>query len=126
MADVLIPAPGAQSGMAFKKFGLRGGMEFAAFNLAAVLRLEGRQRTCTAARLTVGAISQSPVRLARAEASLTGRQADPALFQEVAGTAISEVTPLPHHGYSSSYLKECLGVYIRRALGSALATIITG
>ncbi len=126
VADVLIPAPGAPAGMAFKKFSQRGGMEFAAFNLAAVLQLDSDRRTCVGARLTVGAISQAPARLAGVEASLMGRQANPALFEEIAGIAMSEVSPLPHHGYSSSYLKECLGVYIRRTLGSAFTTIITG
>ncbi len=125
VADVLIPAAGAPAGMAFKKFSLRGGMEFAAFNLAAVLKLDSGHRTCTGVRLAVGAISQAPLRLARAEASLMGRQASPALFAEIANIATSEVSPLPHHGYSSSYLKECLGVYIRRTLGAAFTTIVT-
>ena len=123
LAGVLIPAPGAQCGMAFKKFSIRGGVEFAAFNVAVLLQLDGDRRICTAARLTVGGISQAPVRLAEAEASLLGRQPTPALFKGVARIAVADVAPLPHHGYSSSYLKECLAVYTGRVLESALATI---
>lgn len=129
LAGVLIPALGAQCGMAFKKFSIRGGVEFAAFNVAALLQLDGGRQNgdrqvCTAARLTVGAISQAPVRLAEAEASLLGRQPTPALFKDVARIAVADVAPLPHHGYSSSYLKECLAVYTSRVLESALATIM--
>lgn len=124
LAGVLIPAPGAQCGMAFKKFSIRGGVEFAAFNVAALLQLDGDRQVCTAARLTVGAISQAPVRLAEAEASLLGRRPTSTLLKDVARIAVAEVAPLPHHGYSSSYLKECLAVITSRVLESALVNII--
>jgi 4-hydroxybenzoyl-CoA reductase subunit beta len=124
LAGVLIPAAGAQCGMAFKKFSIRGGVEFAAFNVAVFLQLDGGRKICTAARLTVGAISQRPVRLAEAEASLLGRQPTPALVKDVARIAVAHLAPLPHHGYSSSYLKECLAVTTSRVLESACANII--
>ncbi len=129
LAGVLIPATGAQCGMAFKKFTIRGGLEFAAFNVAVLLQLDGGRQNgdkpaCTGVRLTVGAISQAPVQLAEAEALLLGRQPTPALFKEVARRAVANVAPLPHHGYSSSYLKECLTVTTSRVLESALATLI--
>jgi CO/xanthine dehydrogenase FAD-binding subunit len=72
----------------------------------------------------VGAISQRPVRLAEAEASLLGRQPTPALVKDVARIAVAHLAPLPHHGYSSSYLKECLAVTTSRVLESACANII--
>ena len=124
LAEVLIPAPSPHSGTAFKKFSIRGGVEFAAINMAALLQLDSARRICTAARLTVGAISQAPVRLTEAEAALSGRKPTSALFKEVARLALADVVPLPHHGYSSSYLKECLTVCTSRLLESALATIM--
>lgn len=124
LAGVLIPASGAQCGTAFKKFSIRGGLEFAAFNLAVLLQLDSDRRTCSKVRVTVGAISQAPVRLAEVEAALGDRQPTPALFRDVARLAVTDVVPLPHHGYSSSYLKECLAVYTGRVLETAWATIM--
>jgi CO/xanthine dehydrogenase FAD-binding subunit len=128
LAGVIIPPAGAHCGMAFKKFSIRGGVEFAAFNVATLLHFDGDRQNadtqiCTAARLTVGAISQAPVRLAEAEASLLGRQPTLALFKDVARIAVADIAPLPHHGYSSSYLKQCLAVTISRVLESACANI---
>lgn len=121
LAGVIIPATGSQCGMAFSKFSIRGAVEFAAFNLAALLQFDGDHQICTTARLTVGAISQAPVQLTEAEVSLLGRQPTPALLKDVARIAVANVAPLPHHGYSSSYLKKCLAVTISRVLESAVA-----
>jgi 4-hydroxybenzoyl-CoA reductase subunit beta len=124
VAGVIIPAPGAHSGMAFEKFSIRGGVEFAAFNVAVLLQFDGDRQVCTVARLTVGAISQAPVRLTEAEASLLDRRPTQALFKDVARSVVADLAPLPHHGYSSSYLKECLAVTTSRVLESACANII--
>jgi CO/xanthine dehydrogenase FAD-binding subunit len=121
VAGVILPAPGARSGMAFEKFSIRGGVEFAAFNVAAFLQFDADRTICTAARLTVGAISPAPVRLAEAEVALLGRRATPGLMKDVARMAVAHVAPLPHHGYSSAYLKECLAITAGRVLESACA-----
>jgi len=124
LAGVVIPPLGAQCGTAFKKFSIRGGVEFAAFNIAACIQLDKGRRICTMVRLTAGAISQAPMRLTEAEESLLGRQPTSALLRDAARLAVTNVTPLPHHGYSSSYIKQCLAVYTSRVLESALAAIM--
>ena len=123
LAEVLIPAQKSLCGMAFVKFSLRGAVEFAALNLAVVLMMDDNGQDLTGARLTLGAVAQAPVRLQKTEAALKGKKPAPGLFHDIAHLAATEVVPMPHHGYSSAYLKKCLEVLTRRALEAAFANI---
>ncbi len=125
LAEILLPAQKPDCGMAFAKFSLRGGVEFAALNLAVVLVMESAGRICAGARLTVAAVSPGPVRLHKAEAALQGQAPTSDLLQDIAHIAAKEVIPLPHHGYSAVYLKKCLEVQVRRLLEEAFAKNLT-
>ncbi len=125
LTEVVIPAQHALCGTAFEKFSLRGGLEFGALNFAAVLKIAADNQTCLEARLTAGAISQAPVRLAKAEAALQAQRLTSSLWKDVARIAAAEAAPVPHHGYSGAYLKEALEVHVRRALERAFASALT-
>jgi len=105
-------------GTAFVKFSMRGGVEFAALNIAVVLDME-EGNCCRDVRITVGAISPSPGRMVNAEDAMRGRDLSKDLFEEVAGIVASSARPFMHHGYSTPYLRECLRVQARRALETA-------
>lgn len=119
LKSVIIPAQNSGRGGAFIKFSLRGGMEFAALNLAVVLDAASDGVSCNGARITVGAISSSPQRMTGAEEELGGQRLSVDLFGQVAQTAATEARAYPHHGFSAAYLKECLRVHMLRALTAA-------
>lgn len=119
VTDVIIPDQAPSRGSAFVKFSMRGGMEFAALNVAVVLDMEDQGDLCLGARLTLGAISAAPVRVVKAEEMIRGQRLSKDLFQQVARMVATEARPCPHHGYSARYLKECLKVQALRALISA-------
>jgi carbon-monoxide dehydrogenase medium subunit len=107
------------SGWAYKKFSLRGGVEFAGVGVATVLQMGDRKKVCEQASITVGAIAASPLRASKAESLLKGKEISDGLFKEAAKVAADEIKIVPHHGYSTPYLKEILRVQTRRALETA-------
>lgn len=123
LTELILPDTTSKQGAAFSKFTLRGGMEYAVFNLAAVLYMENDGVTCREARITVGSVAARPIRACRAEEALTGQRLSDDLFQEVAPMVSSEVRPFPHHGFSRAYLRACLEVETRRVLSKTALSI---
>ena len=118
-----IPINSGLRGTAFSKFTIRGGLEFAAINLAVVLDVQEDGSTCSNARITVGAVAATPIRLKKTESLLIGQKLSDDLFNDAGRTAADEIRPIPHHGFSASYLKACLRSLTRDALTSACSRI---
>jgi CO/xanthine dehydrogenase FAD-binding subunit len=125
LTEVLIPKQPAGRGAAYRKFSLRGALEFGALGLAAVLDMDDSGKTCLQARIAVGAVSPAPLRAPKAESLLKGKEISDALFSKVAQVAAEEIQIIPHHGYSGFYLKKCIQVQMQRVLGTAVAQINT-
>jgi len=123
LVAVRIPKNTGLRGTAFSKFTIRGGLEFAAINLAVVLDVQEDGSTCSNARITVGAVAAKPIRLKKTESLLIGQKLSDDLFNDAGRTAADEIRPIPHHGFSASYLKACLRSLARDALASACSRI---
>ena len=123
ITEVIVPQKASPRGWAFIKFSMRGGMEFAAINVAVVLDIADDGTLCHEARITAGAISGGPVRMIKAEEALRGQQLSKDLFQRSAEAGASEVSTFPHHGHSANYLRECLKIQTLRALNLAFERI---
>jgi 4-hydroxybenzoyl-CoA reductase beta subunit len=123
LTGVLVPGRTNKMGGSFAKFSLRGGLEFAALNVAVMLDMEKDGDICREARITVGAIRAAPMRMVNAEEALRGRSLSKKQVEEAANLAASEAHPFPHHGYTAAYLRECLQVHARRAIEVAAGRI---
>lgn len=121
--EVIIPGGTVNRGEAFFKLSLRGGLEFAALSVAAVMDVKEDKKTCYQARLTAGAISARPKRAPKGEAALTERPLSHDLFSEVADLVAQEIDPVPHHGYSRAYLAEAVRVATKGVLVKAAEQI---
>jgi CO/xanthine dehydrogenase FAD-binding subunit len=119
VSRVIIPNAAPYRGTGFTKFSLRGGMEFGAVTVAALLDVVDDGTTCATARIAVGSVSAKPVRAVKAEAALTGEKLSEELSREVAKKVAAEVRPVMHHGYSVPFLRECLEVQAYRTLTKA-------
>ena len=122
LSRIVVPGAHGDRGMAFVKISPRGGLEFATLSVALVLALTEGQ-TCNRARITVGAVGPAPVRALSAELMLSGKSLTDELFSRVAAEVATEVRPVPHHGHSRAYLKECLRAGTTQALHAAAARI---
>jgi 4-hydroxybenzoyl-CoA reductase beta subunit len=116
VTDVIIPNSASLRGTGFKKFSSRGGLEFAALTVAALLDMVDNGNTCVKARIVLGSVSARPVRALKAENALSGQKLSDKLLQDAAHEVAAEVRPVMHHGYSIPFLKECLRVQTLRAL----------
>jgi len=125
LSQVTIPARPPLRAEAFLKFSWRPGFEYGALSVAVALDFGQDRQTCVAVRIAAGSIAAAPVRARTAEALLTGRRPTPASVAAAAEAASVEIQPIPHHGYSRAYLRECLRVQVRRALQSALKPTVT-
>jgi CO/xanthine dehydrogenase FAD-binding subunit len=127
VTEIEIPAAPGSRGASFMKFSLRGGLEFAALNVAVVLDLAEDRQTCVEAKVALGAIAAGPVRARKAEAALNGQKLVRDLFSAAAEIAATEIIPVPRHEFSVPYLRKCLESQTRDALtlayqrGSGLA-----
>ena len=119
LAIVVPPSPPG-FGWGYHKSTIRGGLEFAMATIAVALCLENDGKTCAAARIVVGAVSEGPLRASATERLLVGQVLDAQRLAKAADDAAGEITPLPHHGFTRSYLSENIRVHLRRTLLAAL------
>ncbi len=113
------PAPRGYT-WGFHKSTVRGGLEFGMAVIAVALRLAQDGKTCTDARIVIGAVREGPVRAAAAERSLKGAVLDQERLAQAAAKASKEINPLPHHGFTKRHLMDNIRVYLRRTLVQAL------
>jgi CO/xanthine dehydrogenase FAD-binding subunit len=119
LSQINIAKQQGSTGWAYKKFSLRGGVEFAGVGVATVLQIGNKGNKCEQASITVGAIAAAPLRASKAELFLKGKEISVGLFEDAAKVATDEIKVVPHHGYSARYLQEILRVQARRALKTA-------
>ena len=88
--------------------------------IAVGLQLAEDKKTCTDARIVVGAVREGPVRASAAERSLKGSVLDEKRLAQVAADASKEINPLPHHGFTKRHLMDNIRVYLRRTMAQAI------
>lgn len=116
---VLVPAALAGSGFGYRKLARRGGLEFATAVVATTLRLDAETAQCTDVRIVIGAVRERPMRAVAAERALLDSPLDEVALA-AAARAVAEINPLPHHGFTKSYLVDSLRIYLRRVLTQAV------
>ena len=123
LTKVVIAPQSSFSGWSHIKYSIRGGLEFAALNIATILKIKDGGKTCEQAGIVVDAIAPCPVRAPKAGSLLKGKALSGGLIEEAAKVVAEEMEITPHHGYSVAYLREILKVQAKRALTAALETV---
>ena len=117
LKEIVIPSQPLKTGTSFKKIG-RTNVDIAIVNAAVRLRL-GNDDTCKEARIVLGAVAPTPIRVREAEALLTGKKLSPALIMETSKMAASETKPISDVRAGAEYRREMSGVLVKRALEEA-------
>jgi 4-hydroxybenzoyl-CoA reductase beta subunit len=123
LTKVIIPSQPNSSGWSHIKYSLRGGVEFAALNMATILKVKDGGKTCEQAGIVVDAIAPCPMRAQKAASLLKGQALSGDLIEEAAKAVAEEMKITPHHGFTVAYLREILKVQAKRALTAALETV---
>jgi carbon-monoxide dehydrogenase medium subunit len=123
IADVTVPGQGARRA-AYLKCTTRSADDWPALGVAAVLDMDGQ--SVRDVRLVIGAATDTPKRLAKAEAVLRGGRADDAVLQKAGEVAAAEAGVIGDAHGSAAYKRELLRVYVARAVRAALQNPVTG
>jgi 4-hydroxybenzoyl-CoA reductase subunit beta len=119
VSAVIVPPPPSGSGFGYHKSARRGGLEFAIAVMAVMLRIAADRKSCVDARIAIGAVRERPLRMLAAERTLAGAVLDDASIAAAVAAALEELKPLPHHGFTKSYIVDNVRVYLRRVLERA-------
>ena len=110
-----IDAPPAGTADAYLRFIPRTEMDIAVVGAAARLTID-ESGTCTDARVALGAVAPTVVRVAAAESALVGSEVDEAALEAVAAAAREACDPIDDKRGTVEYRRHVSGVLARRAV----------
>ena len=119
IASFLLPAKPARTGDAYLRFIPRTEMDIAVVGAGICLTLDAGG-TCTAARLSLGAVAARPLLVAPAAAALIGSKVDAAALAKLAAAASAACKPIDDKRGTIEYRIKVAGVLARRAAEIAL------
>lgn len=117
IAGIHVSPVTAGEGAAFAKFGKRKALACSIVNGAAWVRVQGG--VITAARIALGSVGPTPVRLYDTEKWLVGRKPEPAVFAEAGLQAEQSVRPIDDVRCTATHRGKLARVTVQRCLEAA-------
>ena len=124
VTEVQVPVPASQSGHAYRRLSFRSAIDFPM--IAVGVSIDTADNLIENARIVVGAISNAPLLLAKASATLIGRQTtDREAVEKAAAIAREHGSVFVVNNVNSpvAYRQQMIGVLVRRALEEALERV---
>ena len=118
IAEVTVPAPAGRRA-AYLKCTTRSADDWPALGVAIVLDADGGM--VRSARIVISAATDTPTRLAKAEAALRSARVDDAVLRRAGDAAADEAAVISDQHGSAAYKRELLRVYVVRAVRQCLA-----
>jgi xanthine dehydrogenase YagS FAD-binding subunit len=118
LTAIRVPGTWAGAQFYFEKVRDRQVWDFPLVNVASALKVTGG--TIEAARVVVGAVAATPVRLTRVEAAVTGQPRNEATAERAGALAVEGAVPLRYNGYKVPLMRNLVKRAIRG--GPAQAT----
>jgi len=118
LAALKLPRPAPRTADAYLRLIPRTEMDIAVVGAGVSLTLDA-SGTCTVARVAIGAVAPTALRVPAAEAALLGSKVDEAALARAAQAASDAAKPIDDKRGSAAYRKKVVGVLVRRA--SAIA-----
>jgi len=114
---------GANQGGGFIKLGKRRSLAISIINAAVVIKVDKEKKIFTDARIAIGAVAPTPLRVKGAEAMLVGHSINDETIENAASKAKKEVAPIDDIRGSASYRSEMAYMLVRQAIKKALEGI---
>jgi len=114
IASFLLPARAPHTGDAYLRFIPRTEMDIAVVGCGVCLTLDAKG-TCTAARVSLGAVAERPLLVAAAAAALIGSKVDDAALGKLDAAARAACRPIDDKRGTKDYRIKVAGVLARRA-----------
>ncbi len=123
ITEISIPGVPPNSAGAFLKFLPRSADDYATVSAAALVTLDKNRKVFADVRIALGSVGTTPIRAREAEAVLRGQPVKPEGLREAGEKAKQLVDPISDFRGSADYKTEMAGVFVRRALETALANL---
>ncbi len=119
LVAVEIPTPSPNSSGYYLRHTPRQEMDISVASVASLLVFSPPDNVCREARIALGALAPTPLRVPRAEAILAGTIPTEAAIEEAANLAASAASPISDVRASAEYRRELVKVLTRRTLQKA-------
>lgn len=116
LTEIFVPTPACETRQVYLKHGPRKAMEIAVIGVAAALSFDRASGCCNKARLALGAVAPTPVRVPGAEDLVTGKTFDQFPLELIAETAADASAPITDVRSSAHYRREMVSTLTKRAL----------
>jgi carbon-monoxide dehydrogenase medium subunit len=123
LTAIELPAPAAGSGSAFLKIS-RVVADISQVCVAVSLVRKGDK--VTDCRIALGSVAPTPIRVASAEAALTGQTGNDAAFDKAAEIAAGDIKPITDVRASADYRRHAARIIVRDALQAAWQRAVEG
>lgn len=114
--EIRIPDPKATTRTTFQRL-TRVRQDLAKLNMA--VRLEMDNGVCQQARLAIGCVGPTTMRLKQSEQLLAGRAISDDLLEQIATSAQGEIAPIDDQRSTAAYRRQVTGVLVKRLIARA-------
>ncbi|MCX7707134.1 MAG: xanthine dehydrogenase family protein subunit M [Anaerolineae bacterium] len=114
LVEVLVPPPRPGTGAEYIKHSPRRAMDLAVVGLAALVVLDGSR--CVDARIALGAVAPTPIRVHAAEEHLIGKEITPEAAEAAAQAAQAAAQPISDVRGTAAYRRKMVRVLTRRCI----------
>lgn len=121
LTEFHLPAPPPNSGSLYIKHSPRGAMDISAVGVASWVSLESPGGPCVDARIALGAVAPTVIRVPSAEAMLQGQTLTSEIINAAAEEAQRVATPIDDVRATGNYRRSIVAVLTRRTLQHAAA-----
>ena len=122
LVGIEVPAPPIRSSGCYLRHTPRQDMDIAVVGVASFLIISKQNNLCQEARIALGAVAPTPIRVPQAESILAARVLTEEAIEEAAERAAEAARPISDMRGSAEYRKEIVKVLTRRTLKKALET----
>jgi carbon-monoxide dehydrogenase medium subunit len=122
LVALMLPRPSSQTADAYLRLTPRTEMDIAVAGVGVSLTLDG-EGTCTAARVSIGAVAPTALLVEAAGAALVGTQLDATAIEAAVAAAREAACPISDKRGTAEYRTHVVGVLVARAIAQAQARI---
>jgi aerobic carbon-monoxide dehydrogenase medium subunit len=119
LTQVVIPPLPPRSGIEYIRFSSSSVVDKPSAGVAVRLTLEADGETIQSARIVLGCVGATPVRVRKAETLITGKKLTSELTAEASNAASQECSPTSDLRGSEQYKRAIVGTLVKRAAGKA-------
>ncbi len=123
VTELEIPGMSEHAGCSYYKLSPRNSLDLAIVGVAVMVRMDPYTSRCVDARIVLGAVAPTAIRVPKAEAVFVGSRMSESTIEEAARIASDESKPLDDVRASAWYRKKMVGVIVKRTTGIAMGQI---